>query len=153
MFPLFSEGRMQHHLILIREIDEQMSGSGCCGRVEGDLRHWVGERERCFFPERRALMDSFGALYRAVKAEFGEEVRVSVVDPRNQLSLVPMIVRDAVRYRVPALTAVQSVLSVGVCSAVFDGQLLFRRELPPVGRVLELIRGRRRVVRVGAAGG
>lgn len=144
---------MQHHLILIREIDEQLSGSGCCGRVEGDLRQWVGARDRCFFPGRRALMDAFGAVYRAVKAEFGEEVRVSVVDPRNQVSLVPMIVRDAVRYRVPALTALQSVLSAGVCSAVFDGQLLFRRELPPVERVLELIRGRRRVARVGAPDG
>lgn len=141
---------MEHHLILIREIDQQMSGSGCCGRVEGDLRQWVGEDERCFFPERRALMDRFGVVYRAVKAEFGEEVRVTVVDPRNQISLVPMVVRDALRYRVPALTALQSVLSASVCSALFDGQLLFRREVPPVDRVLELIRGRWEIAAVGA---
>jgi hypothetical protein len=141
---------MQHHLILIREVDEQLSGSGCCGRVEGDLRGWVGEGDRCFFPERRVLMDRFGAVYRAVKAEFGDQVRISVVDPRNQISLVPMMVRDAFRYHVPALTVAQSVLSAGVCSAVLDGQLLFHREVPPVTQVLELIRGRLAIARVGA---
>lgn len=140
---------MEHHLILIREIDQQMSGSGCCGRVEGDLRGWVGAGEECFFPGRRALMDRFGELYRAVKAEFGEQVRVSVVDPRNQVSLIPMLIRDAFRYHVPAMTAVQSMFSASVCSAVFDGQLLFRRELPPVEQVLHLIRGRMAIARVG----
>lgn len=149
---------MEHHLILIREIDQQMSGSGCCGRVEGDLRQWVGggagagRGDRCFFPDRRALMDRFGTLYRAVKDEFGERVRISVVDPRNQVSLVPMVLRDAVRYRVPALTAAQSILAAGVCSAVFDGQLLFRREIPPVDRVLGLMAGRMEIHAVGGAG-
>ena len=148
---------MDHHLILIREIDQQMSGSGCCGRVEGDLRQWVGggggrggaAEDRCFFPDRRALMDEFGVLYRAVKEAFGERVRVSIVDPRNQVSLVPMVIRDAVRYRVPALTAVQSLVAAGVCSAVFDGQLLFRREIPPVDRVLALMAGRMEIHAVG----
>ena len=144
---------MEHHLILIREMDQQMSGSGCCGRVEGDLRGWVGAGSECFFPGRRALMDRFGAVYRAVKAEFGPAVRVTVVDPRNQISLVPMVVRDAFRYRVPALTAARSLLSASVCSALFDGQLLFRREVPPVAQVLDLIRGRWEIAAVGAPPG
>jgi hypothetical protein len=39
-----------------------------------------------------------------------------------------------------------------VCSAIFDGQLLFERHLPAVESVLELIRGRMEIVRVGEAG-
>ncbi|NIQ53983.1 MAG: hypothetical protein GWN85_11020, partial [Gemmatimonadetes bacterium] len=59
--------------------------------------------------------------------------------------------RDAVRYQVPPLTTLRTLLAASVCSAVFDGQLLFRRDVPPPDRVVDLIRGRLRVHAVGAA--
>jgi hypothetical protein len=139
-----------HHLILVREIDQQMSGSGCCGRVEGDLTGWVGGKTRCFFPRRREMMDRFGALYRRVREEFGEQVRITVIDPRNQISFLPLVLRDAVRYRVPPLTALRTAVSASVCSGVFDGRILFRGEVPTPQEVVDRIRGRMRDHAVGA---
>lgn len=141
---------MQHHLILVREIDQQMSGSGCCGRVEGDLTGWVGSGEKCFFPERRALMDSIGAIYRAVRREFGEQVEITVVDPRNQLAFLPLVLRDAMRFRVPLLTALQAAFSASVATGILDGQVLFRGEVPSADEALACIAGRLDIHAVGA---
>lgn len=139
-----------HHLILVREFDQQMSGSGCCGRVEGDMTRWVHGGSEHFFPERRMLMDRFGAIYRAVREAFGAEVQITVLDPRNQISFLPLIVRDAFRYRVPALTALGTALSASISTGIFDGQILFRGEVPTPEAVVERIRGRLQVHHVGA---
>jgi hypothetical protein len=139
---------MTHHLILIREFDEQESG---CGRMGGDAARWMHPGSGRFRVQRRGIMDAVGAVYRAVRQAFGEEVAITVVDPRNQISLVPLVLRDAIRYRVPALTALRAVLAAGVSTGIFDGQLLFGGTVPPPAEVIEQIRGRMRVHRVGAA--
>lgn len=136
-----------HHLILLREIDQQMSGSGCCGRVEGDAAWWGGDG--CAFPERRATMDRMGEIYRAVRRAFPKEVEITIVDPRNLVSFIPLVVRDAVRNRVPVLTALQAVTSTSVATGVLDGQVLFSRTIPSPEEVVDTIAGRLSVERVG----
>lgn len=117
-----------HHLILVREADQQMSGSGCCGRVQGDLAGW--DRSGAVFAERRATMGRMGEVYRAVREAFGDRVRITVVDPRNQLAFVPLVLRDALRYRVRPLAAARAVLGASVASGILDGRLLFRGAVP-----------------------
>jgi hypothetical protein len=72
-----------HHLILIREIDQQLAGSKCCG-LEGDLVQW--DQSGAIFQERRDRMQQIGAIYRAVKEAFGPQVEITVLDPRNFVS-------------------------------------------------------------------
>jgi len=114
-------------LILVREWEQQMSSSGCCGRLEGDLLDWGGER--CF-PERRALMEGAGTLYRAARRAFGEEVEIRVVDPRNMVSLLPILLRDFRRHRVPLRQALRTLAGLGVNSVVVNGRLLSRGPWP-----------------------
>ena len=59
-------------VILIREWERQMSASGCCGRLEGDFLQRRGER--CF-PERRAVMEAMGPLYRDLRSRYGDELK------------------------------------------------------------------------------
>lgn len=129
-----------HHLILVREFDSPLLDAG------GGA---AGGRERGGSAEQRALLDRMGLVYRAVRAAFGEAVQITVVDPRNQLAFLPLVLRDSLRYRVPLLTALQAAASAGVATAIFDGQLLFRGEVPPAAQVVEQIRGRLHVYRVG----
>jgi hypothetical protein len=138
---------MKHHLILVRELDQQMSGS--CARLQGEFTPWGGSEP--VFPERRERMNRVGEIYRAVREAYGEEVRITILDPRNLISFVPMVARDAARYGVPWGDAVRTMISGSVSTGVFDGQILFERRLPAPAEVLELIAGRMRIARVGAA--
>jgi hypothetical protein len=138
-----------HHLILVREVDQQLSGA--CGRIAGDLAHLGPEGHA--FPERRLLMNRMGAVYRAAREAFGEEIRVSVVDPRNQMAYLVLALRDIRRHRVPLLDALRTLGAASRATGVFDGQVLFRGRVPEPDEVVQRIAGRLRVHRVGAAGG
>jgi hypothetical protein len=115
-----------HHLILIRE-----------------SRGWSLEVPP---PEPD---DDLAAVYRAVRLAFGDRVEVTVLDPRSGVVLLPLLLRDAWRFRVPPATLWRTVASAGVSSAIFDGQLLFQGEIPDPRAAVTLIRGRMRVHRVG----
>jgi len=139
-----------HHLILIRELDEQISSGSCCALLEGQAL--FGRAAESVFVERRERMTGLGAIYRAVRSTFGDEVQISLVDPRNFVSLVPLVVRDAYRYDVPMLTALRAMLSVTLPTGILDAQLLFRGTLPSPEAVVDAIAGRLQIDRVGATG-
>ena len=136
-----------HHLILVREADQQMSGSGCCGRIEGDAVLW--DRSGRIFAERREKMLRVGEIYRAVRAAFGQEIEITIVDPRNVVSFVPLVCRDAVRHKVPFSTALRAMTATSLSSAVFDGQVLYSYVIPPPEHVVRMINERLEIDRVG----
>lgn len=87
--------RQRHRIILVREWDSQHTGSGCCGNLGGEHAEIGDGRE---FAHCRVRMEGMGAVYRALRAEFGDRVDIEVVDPRNTVWLVPAIWRDARRH-------------------------------------------------------
>ena len=131
---------LMHHLILVRECDQQMSGSGCCGRLEGDLTQWNGSGS--VFPERRERMSHVGTIHREVRKTFGDRLEITIVDPRNQISLVLLIIRDAFRYRVAPREVLRALLSSSLSTGILDGQLLYRSRIPPPLEVVDAIAGR-----------
>jgi len=120
-------------VILIREHAEQLTGSGCCGKLEGD-NALVGGRP--VFTLARQGQEQMGVLHRAVREFFPpregrEQVSVEVVDPRNQLYLWPKLIGDVLRYR-PGIGA-------GLCTAlqffslpavILNGRVMSRRGQP-----------------------
>lgn len=118
-------------LILVREWEQQMSSSGCCGRLEGDLLQWGGER--CF-PERREHMERAGELYRRVRERYGDAVEIHIVDPRNLVSLLPVLFREFRRHRVPLADALRTLFGFGVNAVVLDGRLVDPRDWPAADR-------------------
>jgi hypothetical protein len=122
-----SHPALRPSVILIREWEQQMSSSGCCGRIEGDLLGGAGGR---VFAERRRAMEAMGPLYRAVRERFGDAVDLLVVDPRNMIAWLPRVLRDFVRYRVRPAEAVRTLSGVSTVAVVVNGRLHARGTWP-----------------------
>ena len=137
-----------HHLILVREVDQQMSSSGCCGRLSGDAVLW--DRGGCVFPERRAQMERFGEIYRAVRHRFGDTVAITMLDPRNFVTYTPLVIRDGIRNKLPLSAIFRAVVRRSLTMGILDGEILFSDRIPSPDEALGLIEARLRVHRVGA---
>ena len=128
--------RREASVILIRESEEQLSGSGCCGRLEGDFLVCGGER---VFPERRAVMEAMGPVYRTLRSRFGETVDVQVVDPRNLFSLIFLLFRDFWEFRVGVVEALKTLGRLPVQAVVVNGRLVARGEWPDPMEVVAIL--------------
>jgi hypothetical protein len=114
-------------LILVREWDQNVASSRCCGRTDGEFLFGSGDPT---FPERRERMEGAGVLYRAVQERFGDEVELRIVDPRNFVSLIPLLLRDFIRYRVPPREALATLSRYTVNSVILNGRVRSRGEWP-----------------------
>jgi hypothetical protein len=122
-----SNGMTRTSVVFIREIDQQMTGSNCCGKLEGENACQGGEY---VFPERRQVMEKMGSLYRMIKQRYKDEVELEVVDPRNHVYLIPRLVKDIFRYRVPFSEGLKTLFSFSIPSIVINGRLAFVKEIP-----------------------
>ncbi len=117
-------------IILIRESAEQVTGSGCCGRLEGDSSLTGGARA---FQRARSQQEAFGILHRAVVEFFADEQRRSeltivTVDPRNQVYLFPKLVKDVWRYRPGWWCGLCTALQFfSLPAVIINGRVLSRR--------------------------
>lgn len=113
-------------ILLIREWEGQTSGSGCCGRLEGDLPFC---ETQTFAPERRAVMERMGPLYVELRRRFGDTAEIDVVDPRN-VSLLFFLVRDFWRYRVGLGAALRTLAKIPIQAVIVNGRIVARGEWP-----------------------
>lgn len=131
---------MEHRILLVREIDAQVSASGCCGRIGGKDSEIGGGRD---YAHNRVEMESMGEVYRALKKSlFDEDVEISVVDPRNAIWLIPAIISDA-RHRGRRLSVSETLGSmkrgVSYNSIILDGKVLFSGRIPAPRAVVEAV--------------
>lgn len=132
---------MRHRVLLVREWDVQMGGSGCCGRL-GGLDGELCDPADVNAPARRD-MEAMGEVYRALLAEFGDDqLDLTVVDPRNTAAIVPLIYRDARRRGMSVRTALRQVRTgVATGAVVLDGKVLSSKGLPAPRDVVAAVRG------------
>jgi hypothetical protein len=120
-------------VILIRENSEQLTGGGCCGALTDDDP--TVERHR-LFREARQRQEELGLLHRAVRrffppAEDQAQVEVETVDPRNQLYLIPRLLRDVLRYRPGWRAGLMTALQwFSLPAVVVNGRVISRRGEP-----------------------
>ena len=110
-----------------------MSGSGCCGRLEGDFL--ACQQGQPVAAERRAIMERMGPLYLALKERLGSEAEIEVVDPRN-VSLLFLLLRDFWRFRVGLLDAARTLARISIQAVVVNGRIVSRGEWPDPETVL-----------------
>ena len=120
-------------VILIREWETQMSSSGCCGRLEGDFLVQQGG-ERCF-PERRSAMEAMGPLYRDLRTRYGDALEITVVDPRNLISVLALLVRDTRAHGISILSALGTLFRIKLNTVVVNGRLITRGQWPEPAEV------------------
>ena len=127
--------RTRPSVILIREWEEQLSGSGCCGKVGGDFLAREGEPA---FRERRACMEAMAPLSRTLRETFGDAIELQVVDPRNAF-LFFILLRDFWAFRVGIVEAVKTAGRLPVQAVVVNGRLISRGEWPDPLEVVQIL--------------
>ncbi|MFQ5822998.1 MAG: hypothetical protein ACE5JB_02985 [bacterium] len=124
-------------IILIRETDAQMTGSGCCGKLEGDNTKFCGNP---VFAETRKIKEDMGEILQALNEHFGDAVEITVVDPRNQLYLYPKILKDIWKYRPSFKSALKGIfMMISVPSIIINGEICYNRTLPKVQEIVESV--------------
>ena len=127
--------RTRPSVILIREWEAQLSGSGCCGRLEGDFLTRQGEP---VFRERRACMEAMAPLSRTLRERFGDAIELQVVDPRNP-ALAFLLLRDFWAFRVGLVEALKTIGRLPIQAVVLNGRLISRGEWPDPLEVVEIL--------------
>lgn len=124
-------------VILVREWDAQMGGSGCCGRLGGrDCA--IGEPET--YAYARTDMEAMGEVYRALRSEFADAITVEVVDPRNTVWLVPTVWRDARARGLGVGGALRQIAAgAGQGAVICDGRVVHRGGPPDPDGIVEVI--------------
>jgi hypothetical protein len=122
-------------VILVREWAQQMSGSGCCGRLEGDFAMCGDER---VFAERRAVMERMGPVYRTLRERFGDSVDVQIIDPRN-VSLLILLLRDFWGFHVGFGSALRTLFRLPKQAVVVNGVLVDRSGRPDPERIADVV--------------
>lgn len=127
-----AEVRPPHRVLLVREWDQQVGGSGCCGRLNTASIGAICETADSPFARSRIDMEKVGEVYRALRERFPpDQVELTVVDPRNTLWLLPTIWRDARRRGLPVSAALRQVSrATSACALVCDGAVLLTDPTP-----------------------
>lgn len=127
--------RPKPSVIIVREWEQQLTGSGCCGKIEGDF---LGCGDDAVFAERRRGMERMGPVYRAIRERFRDTVELQVVDPRNP-SLIFLLMRDFWVYRTGLRTAISTLARLPKQGVIVNGRLVDRSEEPDPARVLDAL--------------
>jgi hypothetical protein len=123
-------------ILLIREWEGQTSGSGCCGRLEGDFL--LCERSQPVAQGQRDIMEGMGPLYLALKDRLGSSADIEVIDPRN-VSLFFFLLRDFWRFRVGLVQALRTLFGIPVQAVVVNGRVAARGQWPDPQDVVALV--------------
>lgn len=112
--------------MLVRQWDQQLGGSGCCGRLDADAVRSVNPEQENPFAYCRADMERTGSVYTALRERFtDDEVELVVVDPRNTVWLLPAVWRDARRRGLSVRDTLRQVnAATSPCALVCDGLVL-----------------------------
>lgn len=128
---------LAHQVLLVRPWDQQMSGSGCCGRL-GGLGNELGNEED--FAPQRCDMESMGVVYRALRAALSADVEMSVVDPRNTVWLVPWLLRKGWARGLRGRALLREVgRGTSTTAVVVDGRTVAWGQLPSSAEVVDLV--------------
>ena len=120
--------RSRNTLIFVRESEGQLTGSDCCGKLEGD---WRQEKGRPVFVQQREILQTIGPLAEAARRRFGSHLEILHVDPRNQLFLLPRLLAEAVHRRCFSFRFLRALLMLyRLPAAILNGELLFSGRMP-----------------------
>ena len=108
-------------IILIRETDAQLTGSGCCGKLEGDNAKFSNS---FVFAETRQIKEAIGDVMQTLNKRFSDSIQICVVDPRNFLYLYPKILKDVLVFRPSLKSTLKAIfMMITVPSIVINGEI------------------------------
>jgi hypothetical protein len=122
----------RHRVLLVREWDQQVGGSGCCGRLNSAAVGSVCENAESPYAHSRVDMEAMGRVYTALQERFdSDEVELTVVDPRNSAWLLPTIWRDGRRRGLSVTSRLRQMSrATAPCTVVCDGLVVANDATP-----------------------
>lgn len=113
----------RHRVLLVREWDQQVGGSGCCGRLNTSSVEALHDNAASPYAGAREDMQRVGEIYRALRDRLDPAtVEVTVVDPRNTMWLLPAIWRDGRRRGLSVSSRLRQLnRGTAPCAVVCDG--------------------------------
>ncbi len=113
----------------MRESAETLTCSNCAGTLEGIDA--FGSREVPDYTAIRSMMDRAGELYLALRREFDHQVEIDMVDPRNGIYLIPVLLSDFRKYRPPLRHFLKTLfLGISPASIIINGEAHHVGEFP-----------------------
>lgn len=122
-------------VILMREWEQQTTGSRCCGRLECDF---VSSRAERPFAERRAVMERMGSVYRMLKEQFGDAIDLEVIDPRNAF-LLAILAHEFWFHGVGLRSAWRTLSSLPKQAVIVNGRLIDATDHPDPRRIVAAV--------------
>jgi hypothetical protein len=118
-------------VILIRELDEQISGGRCTCRARNEL---FKSRDPAF-AERRAVMERMGELYRMLRYRFQKTIDIQIVDPRN-VTLPILLVGEFFAHGVGFREALRTLFRLPPHAVLVNGRLVDRTDAPDIPAIV-----------------
>jgi hypothetical protein len=118
-------------VILIRELDEQISGGRCSCRARNEL---FRSRDPAF-AERRAVMERMGELYRMLRYRFQKAIDIQIVDPRN-VALPFVLVGEFFAHGVGFREALRTLFRLPPQAVVVNGRIVDTSGAPDIPAVV-----------------
>ena len=84
-------------------------------------------------------MQAMGPLYRALRERYDDAIDLDVVDPRDLLTVVVLLLRDFRRHQVGVLEALKTLARLPVQAVVVNGRLVARGRWPEPEEVIALL--------------
>jgi len=116
-------------VILVRENAETLTCSDCAGSLEGIDA--FGSHGIPDYAPIKKVMTQMGELYMALRHKFGDQVEIDVVDPRNEIYLIPRLIRDYRRHKTSFRTFLKTLFfGISPGKVIINGRVRKGKELP-----------------------
>jgi hypothetical protein len=85
------------------------------------------------FEERRQIMEEMGKLYRDLRDQYGEHIQLEILDPRNLISFVMILVREKYKRGLSWLTVMRSLTKgLHTMAVLVNGEIVCVGRIPKV---------------------
>jgi hypothetical protein len=122
------ENLKNHSIIFILESEGQLTGSDCCGKLEGD---WRLEQGQSIFNQQRKVITDVAPLFLVIREKYQDKFDISQVDPRNQLFLFPKIVSLILHFKHFSLASLRGLFMIYRLPAIIiNGEVKYSGQLP-----------------------
>jgi hypothetical protein len=104
-----------HSVLIIRESEEQLTGSDCCGLLKGDFSKENGKPVFNYIHDKNNLINDLGNF---LNSKNNSQLEIKYIDPRNQVYLIPKLLKDVFNYKPPILKALKTLFQFFRCPAL-----------------------------------
>lgn len=110
----------KHSILIIREQGEMVTA--CCVPLDGGFVNELNGTD--IFKSCQVQIQSTAELYKILSKDKDDHTEIIVVDPRNYVYILPKLIKDVIRFRVPLLEALKTIFLYRMPAVIVNGYLI-----------------------------